>query len=566
MLVAGVLLAAQGAGVAQRECAFDLWDWTAPCRDLGRFRLWAEDLRGMGFNLLEISAPWDLLEPEPGSYDLSFIADRLGVAESLGMGLRVRINSYYAGATPEWVECDRWLDFEGNQAQNIPSINDERFWRRFGPLCTAIARRFRGAGIVYNPFIGVHAELKWSDWWTYDESSMARWREAIVAPRPDWLREVVGGAELPERPTVPLGTEGYPDRSPASVAFVAFREQCWRAALGRFVEAIRAGDAEARIGVPLGESYRRQSAGMSNLDYWGLSRGADQVIHSYDFFWHARDEPWYAAASVAAFQGITGLPVSFEFDGPNLQERHGYTDERLLAIGEAALAEGAALKVANYSYSERLPSEWAVLRRLARRAAEAPSSSLPAPKDTVLLFVSKWANYCYRERTEWLHDAQFGAWRMLREHGHHVRVICEDNLPEPELKGYRGLYVAFSPRELIPPTSRSQLERLAAALPSVVEVPSVPPAAESAPPGKGRGPFGEFAVSAEGLPVGLPDLSGLGGRWRVRGRLGERALLLTQGRRVVLGYPLAYCWLNGPDRKAQGEVLGWAVGRTWGGS
>ena len=25
-----------------REFSFDLWDWTAPCRDLGHFRVWAK--------------------------------------------------------------------------------------------------------------------------------------------------------------------------------------------------------------------------------------------------------------------------------------------------------------------------------------------------------------------------------------------------------------------------------------------------------------------------------------------------------------------------------------------
>lgn len=63
------------------------------------------------------------------------------------------------------------------------------------------------------------------------------------------------------------------------------------------------------ISAPLGESYRRQSASMANLDYWGLTRAAAQVVHSYDFFWHAKDPAWMAAASVDAFQGITGLPV-----------------------------------------------------------------------------------------------------------------------------------------------------------------------------------------------------------------------------------------------------------------
>src|SRR5438477_13094183 len=77
-----------------REFSFDLWDWTGPCRDLNQFRVWAKDLKSIDVTRLEISAPWNLLEPEPNQYDFSFIAERLAIAKSLGLGLGIRINSY----------------------------------------------------------------------------------------------------------------------------------------------------------------------------------------------------------------------------------------------------------------------------------------------------------------------------------------------------------------------------------------------------------------------------------------------------------------------------------------
>src|SRR4051812_1721793 len=98
-------LRADAAGINDppREFAIDLWDWTAPCQDLKKFKTWAEDFKKIGGTRLEISAPWRLLEPTEGTYDLSFIADRLKIAKAQGLGLRVRINSYYAGATPTWL-------------------------------------------------------------------------------------------------------------------------------------------------------------------------------------------------------------------------------------------------------------------------------------------------------------------------------------------------------------------------------------------------------------------------------------------------------------------------------
>jgi hypothetical protein len=127
------------ASAGSREFSFDLWDWIKSCRDLATFKLWAVDLKKVGVTRIEISAPWNLLEPKSGEYDLSFVSDRFAIAKSLGMGLRVRINSYYAGATPAWYDGDRWCDIDGKPPQGTPtpvSLCDERFWSHYGPLCT----------------------------------------------------------------------------------------------------------------------------------------------------------------------------------------------------------------------------------------------------------------------------------------------------------------------------------------------------------------------------------------------------------------------------------------------
>jgi hypothetical protein len=476
-VLAGV---AHGAG---REFSVDLWDWTAPCRDLEQFKLWAADLKRVGATRVEISAPWRELEPKPNEYDLSFITDRLAVCKSLGLGMRIRINSFYHGATPAWYRGEFWQDFHGRPPVGTPlppSIADERFWQHYGPLCTRIAAAVKGEDVYLNAFIGVHAELKFADWWSYDAAALAKWREA-VRDRPAWLLDVAGDATLPDKPPVPRDTTGTPDNSPVSKAWIAFREELWRGAMRKFTAAVRAGDANAKISSPLGESFRRESAKFSNLDYHGLSRGSNQVVHSYDFYWHTKDDAWHAAAAVAAFRGITGIDnVLFEFDGPNPIQSLGYDEPHQLRIAEAAMSQGAGLKAANYSYYD-LPSTHPVLARFATLTGSAKlhpagvSSADPEPdRRTILLFLSKWANYCYREPNEWLHDAQLGAWHMLTSRGIPVRIICEDNLDE-DLTHYRGLYVAFSPPELISPAPRAKLESLQRRLPSVVELTHAPP-------------------------------------------------------------------------------------------
>ena len=220
------------------------------------------------------------------------------------------------------------------------SMTDPRFWAHYGPLCAKIAAACKGEDVYLNCFCGVHAELKWADWWSYDPSTLALWRKTI-RQRPAWLSDLVGDAALPDVPPVPPETHGTPDLSPVSIAWIGFREWVWRETLRKFNEAVRAGDPQAKTSAPLGESFRRGRRRCRIWITYGLSRGAQQICHSYDFFWHPKDGDWMAAAAVASFQGITGIDnVAFEFDGPALIQTLGYTEAHELRIADAVLAQG----------------------------------------------------------------------------------------------------------------------------------------------------------------------------------------------------------------------------------
>lgn len=547
----------------QRECSFDIWDWTAPCQDPALFERWVNDLAGMGFNRVEISVPWKALEPTPGQYDLSWLQQRLEVCAKAGVGMRLRINSYYGGATPDWYDGDTWLDYDGNPApQSPPAITDERFWAHYGPMCTAIAGACQGKDVFFNAFIGIHAELKWSEWWSYDSSTLALWRKVIAEPRPDWLRSVADDAPLPERPSPPGPTGGLPDTSIESRAFIAFREWCWREAVRRFNEAIHAGDPAGRISAPLGESFRKESAAMSNLDYWGLSRGASQVVHSYDFFWHVKDGSWCAAAAVDAFRGITSLPVAFEFDGQEATFGMGHNHASLLALGRQAAAAGAGFKVANYSYHETLPSEYPLLHDLLKafRSASDAAPLAPDPTEnranTVLLFCSKWANYLYREPTQWVHEAQFGVYKLFRDLDIPVRIICEDNLAEG-LSGYRLLYCAFSPRELLPAELLERLDTLT--LPRIVDVDRIPPLRGEHVPLRAEG-LANVDVTHETCPVAPLDLTGRPGAETSALKAGDLPLAIRSSGQATLGYPIGLLYLRGDSPNEQQGMMVWAMG------
>ncbi|MGC8540532.1 MAG: hypothetical protein ACP5QA_07865, partial [Phycisphaerae bacterium] len=513
-MVLSVAQMAQGDHSPHREFSLTLWNWNPSCAKLNAFRRWAKDFKSIGGTEIYISAAWNRLEPKPGDYHFGFIARRLAVARKIGLRLGVRISSYWGGATPKWLKVNKWESASGQVAQGgIPSINDPRFWRAFSPFCKQLAQHFRGQGVDWCAFIGSQAENKYGSWCTFDPASLKLWAKSIHAkPRPHWLARIVGNAPLPQTPRVPGETHGMPDRSPADLAFIAFRQENWRVALRRFNAAIRAGDPESRIVVQLGESYRRGSAQMSNLDYYGMSRSADKILQSYDFWWHAHQGIWEMQADLAAFQGITLKPVVIEFDSPGGMASVGYTPKFLSAMGRAAVSEGCGIEECNAGGYKTLPSSYSYMKAWGRacQAAGPAHAVRPNPKKTILLYVSKWANYCYREPAEWLNEAQFGAWRMLTHDGFHVRMICGDNLKE-DLSDYRGLYVAFSPPQLMPVAARRRLLKLESEIPTIVEVANIPHKVQESPI------IGENFTGSAGsaLAVGrIPVVDIPGGRWK----------------------------------------------------
>lgn len=444
------------------ELSLDIWDWTPPAKDLTLWKQWCQDFKNLGGTRIELSVPWNIMEPKPGQIELGWLIDRLAICEQLGLGMRLRINSYYAGCVPDWYDGDLWASAPGQPPCQfkMPSIADDRFWSHFGPLCTAIARAVKGKDVLLNNFTGVHAELKFADWWSWDPSCLRVWQDA-VQKRPTWLKRVCGNAPLPQIPVVPSQTNGLPDITPESRGTIAWRQQLWRDASQRFVTACRKGDPKAQISCPLGESFRKLSAHMSNQDYWGCTRNANQVVHSYDFFWHPGSTPiWHVRAVVQAFQGITGLPVCFEFDSPTTIRNAGYTEEIQKRVAEEVVSAGGGLKIANYSYVSALPSACALVthsgRLVRNRRMDLPRWNEP---NTVLLLMSNWVTYCYREQQEWLHDAMFGWWKLLTDAGLTVRIICEENLGE-DLSRYRGLVLPYLPDGVLPTDSVKALGAL----------------------------------------------------------------------------------------------------------
>ncbi len=452
------LAPAAGPATAQRpvpawpavEFAFEIWDWVPDYRDFNRFRARIDQARRAGFNTIEISVPWKDVQPtRQGPYEWARTDRRIEHVLSYGLALRVRINFSYAHPWPKWVRPELATRHDGRTPQGFMTVFDADLNRLHDAAAQAIAARYRGWNIEWAPVFGMHTEVKFGDWLGYEPAGKAAFRA--------WLRGQHGSlANLCEvwgrrfdawqdvEPPVPRPTKGEPDLSPPVIDWIAFREQALADKMARLLSAVRRGDPSARTAVMLGESYRRGAASMANLAYWRYSRGADRVLHSYDFFWHGPKDRRAAGVATDIMRGVTGKPVVFEIDGPILFDKFGYTDDDLVAIGRMALDHGAVgLNVANFCYTDKPLSAFGFLARLGRAVARLNAERRPpALSSKRWYYVSKWANYVYREPTEWVHERQFDGYLRRTGRPDRPRIVTDENLLHDDATGVEEIHIA----------------------------------------------------------------------------------------------------------------------------
>jgi hypothetical protein len=552
--------------VQGNQYAFVIWDWVGPGSDLTLFSQWVSYMKSIGATTIDVSSSWKWVEPTSGTVTTDFIRDRLAICDTYGVQMRLRINTHFADAIPSWYAGDVWrapdgslpIDPQTSTAVRIPSLRDGTFQSHIGTVYKTIASTFAGRNISYMPLFGYDGEIKYRHWWCYDASTLTDWRTAINATtRPTWLSRVAGTTALASTPPAPdtVGN-GLPDTSVPNRAFIAYREWCLQEALSLFVTQIRAGDPNAKIAVPLGESYRKDSALFSNLDYYGMSKGANYIVHSYDFgglhnYEVSTPSNWRLKSTLASLQGITRKPVELEFDSPTVAASLGYTSTILTEYAKNCLQMGVSFNFTNFCYGTLAELANYPLLANSGNLIQASNNNLSPkptapPNQTVLLFFSKWANYSYRVQTEWLHDAQFGYWLMLTEMGVPIRIICEDNLEE-DLSSYRGIITAFSPPETMPQYYQDKLNTLS--LKKIIEMPKIP----TLWPGAASTISGTAGSVTSLAPLQFPSLAALNGStsgYSVGLYYNNDAtlpLLLYKTNEVKMGFPLGYYYVNGAN-------------------
>lgn len=419
------------------QYSFTLWDWDASYRDFERFKRQIDTCVENGFNTIELGVGWIDCEPEDGRFEFSLVDERVEYIESKKLNTRLRVN---VTDWPAWYSPELMRGKKGplEESGGFPSIFNGENRRRQAHFVEALVHHYSGRGFTYTPGFSVHMEVKFGGWNSYEKSaadSYLRWK--------DYREELLSGhaqiekrqAALRDRALPPIleETTGEPDVGPSSTDWIRFREWALAEWVRNFAATVRLADDRAGVSVPLGESFRRQSAEFGNLAYWVYSRPADEIVHSYDFFWHGRDGLHNVPLAMAIMSGITQKPVVFEIDGPVLLEKFGYKHDDLTAAGRSAIESGATgVQVTNWGSTDPVAQSWMGELGKWLRTRRANQDSADPPR--ALYYVSKWQNYCYREPTEWLHERQFALWHRLRSAGIPTRIVTDENLIYEDLR------------------------------------------------------------------------------------------------------------------------------------
>ncbi len=465
LLVAVCLLAvvcSTAAAAAPLSHSFMLWDWSATAQDYDALTTRVGQCREAGFDTIDLTVAWKQMEPQRGEFDFTEIERRVEHIRSQGMRVRLRLNVSYAHAWPDWYPAVLMTGPGGATPTDVLSPFSPRAADCWSAAAEALAEHFRDRVDCYMPGFGMHMEIKYGDWISYEEPAVRSFRVWLQTRYGDvnslnaaWSSGWASFAEV--QPPVP--PRGLRDAPQSVIDFIQFREDQLAYVTERFVAGFRRGYPQARVAVQLGESFRKESSSMSNLAYHRYSEHADEIVHSYDFFVHPPDAPHHAFESVRTFSGTTGKPVVVEFDGPILTGSYGYTDAHLAAIALACLDAGAAgIHLSNYCNSDPRPLPFV------RSIAGMVSERSPALQEAdALFYVSKWTFYCLTDDGS-AHERVFGLYRKLLADGEKLRIITDGNLSEPGLGRYRKLYVGWSPVMSRP--AYESLRRLMQSIPS----------------------------------------------------------------------------------------------------
>ena len=454
--------------VKRYEYTFTIWDWNVAWTDFNLFTHVIDEISRLRFTKVELGVPWRSSELAPGEYDFTEVDQRLAYLQMNGLDCRFRVNVqdpplWYRGDVLRLPDGQVFDKDYGVQLDHlaIPSFCDDHGLAAQLRWVEAVAAHYSGKRYEYTLGVGLHFELKFGGWNTYEGPAVAKFQQWLRGRYADLKRlNAAWGAHILDfssiSPPVPsanleAGISAPPDLDQATIDWIRFREERLAHVIAQYYSALRRGDPTSEISAPLGECFRKDAAEFANQDIHGLTRGADNVVFSYDFFIHSPHELWKMDQMIRAYADISRLPIKVELDGVATGTYVRYGDEPMFEFALTALNAGAVgINVANYTQERRWAedlSKFPFMARLGDHIAKLNSGRSaigePLPPDT-LVYISKWTQYCFRGRDEWLHAAQFGFEKLVRDAGRRTRFVTDENLLSESLHGFEVLVVPFA--------------------------------------------------------------------------------------------------------------------------
>ena len=403
MLSSTLLLCLSAASTAGNQFSFTIWDWEPAYRNVEYFKHQVDTCAGYGVNTIELGVSWRDCEPTDNNFDSS--SRRTRCLRSSNPHCPRQRHRWQNGSSPAFPFRRLYL-----RLRRPPhgSANNREHQLRFA---AAVARHYAGKGFTYTPAFSVHMEVKFGGWNTYEPSARAGFRNwlagrytSIGALNETWIASFASFGDID--PPVPQNTNGGPSTDAASADWIRLREATLTDWVSAFAAAVRKHDPAARISVPLGESFRAESAAFANLAYWNYSRPADEIVHSYDFFMHGPGHIDDVALATAIMTGIAQRPTVIEIDGPILIEKYGYTPKHRVTAASRALGNGAVgVQVTNWGSADLAAQPWIGAIGAAIQAPREQRQNRPP----ILYYASKWQNYSVRDPNLDLFDTQFRA-------------------------------------------------------------------------------------------------------------------------------------------------------------
>ncbi len=300
----------RGRLVTQRYFANLIWSWSAVASGFdGLFNRYVQRCKDIGFDTIRMDVPWDIVEPERGSFDFDWADTHLGfLAREMEMNLVVILNSR---DYPAWLGGDELLmrRADGNvftrdtkvRHYGILSLNSKDAREATAAFYSAAVRHFEAEfgdrilaySSAWTP--EMESEYHHREYLDYSESARTEFKE--------WLSErgIEGDTEMPL----------WTDDDERFIRWAAFREWTLKRMFDSLAGAVHDAGAKGKYKVQFGSVWDMMSGRRGSPGFGYSTQSADWVVvddsYRYDHYFSA-DVLWGTTPDKMKANEVGGPP------------------------------------------------------------------------------------------------------------------------------------------------------------------------------------------------------------------------------------------------------------------